>query len=75
MVFHKNRMLDTIADINKHETAKTGIEPAFVQVEILKIGFVIIPFCNLASLRLSGKKKCRKVSHPYIKFEDINIIN
>jgi len=40
MGFHKNRMLDTIADINKHETAKTGIEPAFVQAEILRMDFV-----------------------------------
>jgi len=35
----------TIADINKHETAKTGIEPAFVQVEILKMEFIFIRGC------------------------------
>lgn len=46
MVFHKNRLQETIMDINKHETAKTGSEPAFVQAEIPKMDLIIISFVN-----------------------------
>jgi len=50
MVFHKNRLQETIADRNKHEIVKTGFKPAFIKVEILKMDLVIISLRNLASL-------------------------